>query len=153
MACDFQQCGILKSVDTDEPVQPPFKLRNSKYCSVSSLTLIKYSSDRQRLWSDCAYAQADLRLYWSHTPHCWKSHVAAKIYRLYKEMSVKVLVYLLFEDMTALSYLLYEVITIKVRYYLLHYDKEMAFYYVSTLGRHATIHALCNRMAAKVYTL
>ena len=26
----FQQCGILTSVDSDEPVQPPFKLRNSK---------------------------------------------------------------------------------------------------------------------------
>ena len=25
---DFQQCGILSSVD--EPVYPPFKLRNSK---------------------------------------------------------------------------------------------------------------------------
>ena len=30
MTCDFQQCGILTSVDSDEPVQPPFKLRNSK---------------------------------------------------------------------------------------------------------------------------
>ena len=28
--CDFQQCGILKSVDLDEPVQPPFKLKISK---------------------------------------------------------------------------------------------------------------------------
>ena len=27
MTCDFQQCGILTSVDSDEPVQPPFKLR------------------------------------------------------------------------------------------------------------------------------
>ena len=27
---DFQQCGILTSVDSDEPVQPPLKLRNSK---------------------------------------------------------------------------------------------------------------------------
>ena len=28
---DFKQCGILTSVDTDEPVQPPvIKLRNSK---------------------------------------------------------------------------------------------------------------------------
>ena len=34
----FKQCGILTSVDSDEPVQPPFKLRNSKWCSVSSLT-------------------------------------------------------------------------------------------------------------------
>ena len=24
---DFQQCGILKRVDSDEPVQPLFKLR------------------------------------------------------------------------------------------------------------------------------
>ena len=28
--CDFQQCSILTSVDSDEPVQPPFKIRNSK---------------------------------------------------------------------------------------------------------------------------
>ena len=27
---DFQQCGILKSVDSDEPVQPPLKLRKAK---------------------------------------------------------------------------------------------------------------------------
>ena len=43
--CDFHQCGILTTVDSDEPVQPPFKLRNSKWCSVSSLTIIEYSSD------------------------------------------------------------------------------------------------------------
>ena len=78
--CDFQQCGISTSVDSDEPVQPPFKLRNSKWYSVSSLTLIEYSSDWQRLWSDCAYVQADLRLCWSHIPHCWKSHVVADLY-------------------------------------------------------------------------
>ena len=40
MTCDLQQCGILTCVDSDEPVQPPLKLRNSKLCSVSSLTLI-----------------------------------------------------------------------------------------------------------------
>ena len=28
--CDFQQCGILTSVDSDEPLQPSFKLRNYK---------------------------------------------------------------------------------------------------------------------------
>ena len=37
--------SILTSVDSDEPVQPPFKLTNSKLCSVSSLTVIEYSSD------------------------------------------------------------------------------------------------------------
>ena len=40
---DFQQCGILICVDSDEPVQPPFKLRNTKSCSVSSFTIIEYS--------------------------------------------------------------------------------------------------------------
>ena len=29
-SCDFQQCGIFTSVDSDELVQPPIKLRNSK---------------------------------------------------------------------------------------------------------------------------
>ena len=43
--CDFQQCDILTSVDSDEPVQPPVKLRNSKWFSVSSLTVIEYASD------------------------------------------------------------------------------------------------------------
>ena len=37
--------AFLTSVDSDEPVQPPFKLINSRRCSVSSLTLIEYSSD------------------------------------------------------------------------------------------------------------
>ena len=83
--CDFQQCGILTSVDSDEHVQPPLKLRNSKWCSVSSLTLREYSSDFQRLWSDCAYAQAELRLCWSHIPHCWKSHVVAHLYDHFKD--------------------------------------------------------------------
>ena len=45
VTCDLQQCGILTSVDSDEPVQPHFRLRNTKWCSVSSLTLIEYSSD------------------------------------------------------------------------------------------------------------
>ena len=39
-AWDFQQFDILTSVDLDEPLQSPFKLRNSKWCSVSSFTII-----------------------------------------------------------------------------------------------------------------
>ena len=42
---DFQKYGILTSVDSDVLVQPPFKLRNSKCCLVSSFTFIEYSSD------------------------------------------------------------------------------------------------------------
>ena len=30
VACDFKQYGILTSVNSNEPVQPPFKLRNSQ---------------------------------------------------------------------------------------------------------------------------
>ena len=41
VTCNFQQCGILTSVDSDEPVQPPDKLRIPKCCSVGSSTLIK----------------------------------------------------------------------------------------------------------------
>ena len=65
--------------DSHEPVQPPFKLRNLKWGSVSSLTVIEYLSDQQRLWSVCAYAQAGLSLCWSHIPNCWKSHATAHI--------------------------------------------------------------------------
>ena len=45
VTCDFQQCGLLTSVDSDEPVQPHVKLSNSECCSVSSLTVIEYLSD------------------------------------------------------------------------------------------------------------
>ena len=79
VTCGFQQCGILAWIDSEESVQPPFKLRNSKWCSVSRWIFIEYSSNQQRLWSDCTYAQAGLSLCWSHIPHCWKSHVAAQL--------------------------------------------------------------------------
>ena len=36
---------FLSFVDSDEALQPPFKFRNSIWCSVSSLTIIEYSSD------------------------------------------------------------------------------------------------------------
>ena len=85
VTCDFQQCGILTSVDSDEPLHPPFKLRNYKWRSVSSLTIIEYLSDWQRLWSACAYVQAGLNLCWSHIPHCWKSHVVAQLWCLAKK--------------------------------------------------------------------
>ena len=41
----FNKFDILTSVDSDEPLQPPFNLRNAKWCSVSSLTIVEYSSD------------------------------------------------------------------------------------------------------------
>ena len=43
VTCDFQQCGILTRVDSDKPLKTPLKLRNTKRCSVSSLTIIEYT--------------------------------------------------------------------------------------------------------------
>ena len=37
--------AFLTSVDSDEPLHSHFKPRNSKWCSVGSLTIIEYSSD------------------------------------------------------------------------------------------------------------
>ena len=66
--CDFQQCRILTSVDSDKPVQPPFKLWNSKWCTVSSIRIssniqaTSKASDqtvhmRRMIWAfaDCTY--------------------------------------------------------------------------------------------------
>ena len=33
----------MTSVNSDKPMQPPFKPRNSKWCSVSSSTILEYS--------------------------------------------------------------------------------------------------------------
>ena len=57
---DFQQCGILTSVDSDEPVQPLFKLRNSKWCSVSSLTLKRLAKALIRLRVCAGWSEASL---------------------------------------------------------------------------------------------
>ena len=37
--CDFQECSMFTSVHSGEPVQPHFKDRNSKWCSVSRFTI------------------------------------------------------------------------------------------------------------------
>ena len=73
--CDFQQCGILTWIDSDEPMQPPSKLRNSKCSSVSSLTVIEYSSDSKGTDQTAHNEQADLSLCWSHIPHCWLKYI------------------------------------------------------------------------------
>ena len=41
--CIFKQCDILISIDSDESEQPSFKLRNIKFCLVSSFTVVEYS--------------------------------------------------------------------------------------------------------------
>ena len=44
-------------------------------------------------FSDCAYAQADLNLCWSHIPLCRKSHVAAHFHFSSSESLVESLIY------------------------------------------------------------
>ena len=68
MSRDFQQCGILTSVDSGEPVQSPFKLRNSKWCSVISLSHTIFKQLAKALIRLCCL---------SHISHCWKSHALA----------------------------------------------------------------------------
>ena len=69
--CDFQQYGVLTSVDSCEPVQPPFKLRNFKWWMLSSLR--RYIFQKLLLtWTlscinkKCFFYQGD----WYLWPHC-----------------------------------------------------------------------------------
>ena len=46
VTCDFLQCGILTCVDSNEPVQPPFMLRNSKWCSTQNIQATSKGPDQ-----------------------------------------------------------------------------------------------------------
>ena len=67
MKPDFQQCGILISVDSDEPVQTPIKhdVRVIEYRQAKALIRLP------------AHAQAGQGF--AGRTHCWKSNVAAHI--------------------------------------------------------------------------
>ena len=79
--CDFQQCGIMTCVESEEPVQPPVMLRSSKCCSASSLTQATSKvSDQTAHMRRLAWAFA------GHKPHYWKFHVAAQFFRIFSEI-------------------------------------------------------------------
>ena len=73
--CDFQQCDILTSVDSDEPVQPPFKLRHFKWCSVSSLISIlpKNHADGDK------WLVTEINNFTSINQTCWKTFTKQSI--------------------------------------------------------------------------
>ena len=48
----FPTMWHFTSEDSDKPVQPPFKLRNSKWLSVGSLTIIEYSTQAASIGFD-----------------------------------------------------------------------------------------------------
>ena len=66
-AWDFQKFDILTSVDSHEPVQPPFKLRNLKWGSVSSLTVRIFKRPEKALISLCVCAGLSEPLVVAHT--------------------------------------------------------------------------------------
>ena len=51
---------------SDQPVYPPSTARILVYSSLDSLDSVEGTLDKRRHWSDCADAQADLSLRWSH---------------------------------------------------------------------------------------
>ena len=56
----------VTSKDSDQPVFPPSMARVLVYPSLDSPEAVEATRDQQRLRSDCAEAQADLNLRWSH---------------------------------------------------------------------------------------
>ena len=60
-AWDFQQFDILTRVDSHEPLQPPVKLRNSKWCSVGSGSTrpeVKSAPESTRPWVNSAWVNS-----------------------------------------------------------------------------------------------
>ena len=56
--------------DSDQPVHPLIRARAIVYRSLNSLKAVEGICNQRRLWSDCADAQADLSLRWSHKSYC-----------------------------------------------------------------------------------
>ena len=65
------------SEDSDQPGHPPSLIRVFAICVKKAWVLSYPLSTLQRLWSDCADAQADLILCWVHLPFCWFCRVLA----------------------------------------------------------------------------
>ena len=66
--------------DSDQPVYPPSIARVLVYASLDSLKAAEGTCDRRKLWSDCAYAQADLSLRRSHVSYCRFWHTLVHIF-------------------------------------------------------------------------
>ena len=56
--------------DSDQPVHPLGITRVLLFPSLDSPETVKGTRDQRSLWSDCADAQANLSLHWSHKSYC-----------------------------------------------------------------------------------
>ena len=68
----------VTSKDSDQPVHPP-SMTILIYPSLGGPDTIEGTCDQRRFWSDCADAQADLSLRWSHKSYCRFCRVLAHI--------------------------------------------------------------------------
>ena len=66
--------------DLDQHVNPPTTARVLVYPSLDSPEAVEGTCDQQRLWSDCADAQADLSLRCSHKSCCRISRALANMF-------------------------------------------------------------------------
>ena len=67
----------VASKDSDQPVHPPSMARGPVYPSFDNPEAVEDTCDQRRLWLDCADAQADLSLGWSHKYYCRFCHALA----------------------------------------------------------------------------
>ena len=60
----------VTSKDSDQSVHPPSMAGVIFHPSSDNPESVQGTCDQRRLWLDCAYAQADLSLRWSHKCYC-----------------------------------------------------------------------------------
>ena len=73
----------VTSNDSAQPVHPP-SMTFLVYPSLDSLEAVEDTCDQRILWSDCADAQADPSLCWSHKSYCRFCRKLAQMY-IYQE--------------------------------------------------------------------
>ena len=62
--------SCVTNTDSDQPVHPLGTTKALVYPSLDSLDAVEGTCDQPSLWSDCADAQADLSIRWSHKSYC-----------------------------------------------------------------------------------
>ena len=74
------EMACAPSEDSDQPGHTPSLTKVFAVRMKKAWVLCYPMSAERRLWSDCADAQADLSLRWTHRSFCWLCHEAAHIF-------------------------------------------------------------------------
>ena len=75
----FYKTPCAPSEDSDQSVHQSSLIRDLAGHSPGSKCSKSSSGGQRILWSDCADAQADLSIHWSHIQACWKWRTQAKL--------------------------------------------------------------------------